>query len=156
MNDLTQQLITLHEGRRSKRYLDSMGHSSIGIGHNLDAAPPCAEVVSLQEANSLPVDDGWLDSSIDFQYRHDLQTNCAWLYGRPWWNALTEARQAAVSDMAFNLGPVKMQAFQTFLGLLAAGDFAAAAADLLKTKVAAELPGRYQLLASIIERGTWP
>lgn len=151
---LTQQLITLHEGRRSKKYLDSLGHPSIGIGHNLDAAPPCAEVVSLQEANSLPVDDDWLDASIDFQYKHDLEANCAWLYGKPWWNNLEESRQAALQDMAFNLGPEKMQTFVTFLGLIAAADYDAAALDILKTAVYHELPKRYGELETIIRTGS--
>lgn len=152
--NITQALIQRHEGRLSKQYLDSKNIPTIGIGHNLKAAPPCAEVISIQEANSLPVDNNWLDSSIDFQYQHDLEANAGWLYTKPWWSQLNEVRQAALSDMAFNLGPETMQKFVTFLGLIAVQDFDAAAADLLKTAVYHELPKRYGELETIIRTGS--
>lgn len=152
--NLTQQLIQRHEGRKPQQYLDSRGIPSIGIGHNLKAAPPCAEVISIQEANGRPADNDWLDSSIDFQYTHDLEANASWLYVKPWWGQMGEPRQAALADMAFNLGPVKMQDFNTFLGLISVQDFDAAAADLLKTAVYQELPKRYGELETIIRTGS--
>lgn len=152
--DLTQQLINLHEGRRSKQYLDSLGIPTIGIGHNLKASAPCQDVVKLQTFAGLPIDDDWTDDSINAQYRVDLNANCAWLWVKPWWSNLSEPRQAALNDMGFNLGPETFQKFGTFLGLIAGGDYDAAALDLLKTAVYHELPKRYGELETIIRTGS--
>ena len=151
--NLTRQLIDLDEGVRTKRYVDSVGKRTIGIGHNLDASPACEEVISLQTQANLPVDDDWLPESIEAQYVEDLADNCAWLWSKPWWNACSEPRQAALNDMAFNLGPKTMQTFTTFLGLIAVQDWEAAANDLMNTKAAKELPTRYYRLARIIHSG---
>ena len=131
MNPTTDRLLRLHEGVRSKRYLDGEGHPTIGVGHNLDAAPPCAAVVALQAAAGLPADDDWLDASVDAQLAHDVDATCAWLRTRPWWASLSQVRQAALEDMAFNLGEKKDEAFTTFFGLVAVGVGPAAPDDLV-------------------------
>lgn len=154
MTDMTRQLIELDEGVRSRMYLDSKGIRTIGIGHNLDANPPCEAVVNFQTSAHLPVNDDWLPQSIDAQYVKDLSANCSWLWERPWWSACSEPRQAALNDMAFNLGPEKMMKFTTFLGLIAVQDWDAAANDLINnTAVARELPTRYYRLARILHSG---
>jgi lysozyme len=152
--NLTRKLIELDEGVRSKRYVDTKGKRTIGIGHNLDAAPACQEVIDIQTKAGLPVDDDWLPESIEAQYVEDLSDNCSWLWNRPWWGACNEPRQAALNDMAFNLGPERMQKFVTFLGLIAVQDWNASANDLINnTEVAKELPVRYYRLARILHSG---
>lgn len=152
--DMTEQLLTLDEGVRSTKYQDSEGHWTIGKGHNLDNAPPCAAVCALQEAAGLPADDQWLPESIEAQYEYDLTANCSWLWIKPWWPAIGEARQAGLQDMAFNMGPETMQTFTTFLGLMATGYYVLAGQDLAKTKVDQELPKRYGRLIQILETGS--
>lgn len=156
MTDLTRQLLQHDEGVRADMYHDTKGCRTIGIGHNLDASPPCDMVVSLQQSAGLPVDNDWLPESIEAQYSHDLPANASWLWGKPWWGACSDERKAALNDMAFNLGPEKMQTFTTFLGLCAAGDWEAAANDLMNTLVAKELPVRYYRISRILLTGTWP
>lgn len=152
--DSTRALIESDEGRRSRKYRDGKGYWTIGIGHNLDASPPCAAVRQFQIAAGLPVDDEWLDASIDGQYGHDLQANCSWLWRKPWWGAAGEARQAALNDMAFNLGAPKAQTFVRFYGFCAAGEWGAAADDLqFNTAVGRELPRRYGRIAQILRSG---
>lgn len=154
---LTRQIIEIDEGCRSERYIDSVGHPSIGIGHNLDAAPPCDKAKAIQANAGLPPDNNWLPETIDAQYEYDLAANCGWLWAKVWWSNCSPQRQAALNDMGFNLGPDTFQKFHTFLGLVAAGDWKAAADDLINhTAVYHQLPGRYGRIAKILETGNWP
>ncbi|HKF37084.1 MAG TPA: hypothetical protein VKB35_09305 [Ktedonobacteraceae bacterium] len=153
--DLTRALIESDEGNRSRKYQDSLGHWTIGIGHNLDASLPCDAAKTIQTQAGLPLDDDWLPATVDTQYEYDLKSNCGWLWQRPWWSGANEARQAALNDMGFNLGPKKAQAFVTFYGFCAAGDWKAAADDLeFHTAVAKQLPRRYGRLSQILRTGS--
>lgn len=155
--NLTERLITFDEGIRSEKYLDSRGIPTIGKGHNLNAAPPCPAVVSIQLQAGLPVDDRWTDAAIEAQYQHDLGVNCSWLWTKPWWAQVSECRQAALNDFAFNLGAYVAQGFGTFLGLCASGDWEAAATDLgANPKLVAEEPKRIARLQKIMRTDTFP
>lgn len=151
---LTERFIRFHEGVRSRRYFDGLGIPTIGVGHNLAAARPCQAVIQIQRAAGKPDDDDWSPESIQAQLNFDIRANCDWLWHEAWWVALDEARQAALNDFAFNLGPQRARAFTTFLGLCAVSNFADAADDLLKTAVARQLPKRYGELAQVIRDGT--
>lgn len=160
-----QDLIRFDEGDRGQPYKDSRGIWTVCVGHNLEAngLPPgiCDDA-----PDGLPWPDclGFiqrrrgLNATEDAAlFQHDLQSEGGWLLTKPWWANLDDARQAALLDMAFNLGPASMQTFTTFLGLIAAGDWVAAADDLeFKTKVAKELPARYNRLQQMIRTGEWP
>jgi GH24 family phage-related lysozyme (muramidase) len=154
MADLTQQLIERHEARKYRKYQDTHGNWTNGVGHNLKNAAPCADVCAHQQELGLPVDDNWDDYSVDTQYYFDLRANAFWLWQKPWWNAVSPERQAALNDMAFNMGEPTFSSFSTFLGLCAVGDWDAAAMDLLKTAVYHELPHRYGELETILRTGS--
>jgi len=161
--DLNRALIDFDEGDKSQPYQDELGIWTIAVGHNLKAngLPPgiCADAPS-----GLPWPDclgflqrrgGLQPSEIDALYVFDLKENCSWLWTKPWWAAVNEARQAALNDMAFNLGPARAQAFVTFYGLCSVGDWPAAANDLeFKTAVAKQLPKRYGRLEQILRTGS--
>lgn len=153
---LVEALIAAHEGRKSKKYKDTSGIDTIGIGHNLQVAP-CAEAQALQQQTGLPVDDDWTDATIDAQFAHDLIANGSFLEQKTWWQAVGEARRAALLDMAFNLGPNRAAKFVPFYGLCSTGDWKAAAADLLSNtqfKPGHPLHQRYQDLADILVSGS--
>lgn len=153
----TEALVKFDEGDRSQKYLDSRGIPSIGRGHNLKASSPCAQVVSIQTAAGLPPDDQWTPESIEIQYQYDLTRNCGFLWSKPWWTRVDPARQAALNDMAFNLGPSVAQSFTTFYSLVAVLNWEAAADDLAKTEVATiQLPKRYGRLCNILRTGVMP
>jgi GH24 family phage-related lysozyme (muramidase) len=158
-------LIGFDEGDKGQPYQDSRKIWTVGVGHNLEAnglppgifadAPkglPWPDCLSfLQIRGGLKPDE---DAAL---FRHDIEVNGNWLLAKPWWLGTVPPRQAALMDMAFNLGPESMQTFTTFLGLCASGDWDAAANDLeFKTKVATELPARYGRLESILRTGEWP
>ncbi len=161
--DLNQALIRLDEGQKPLPYQDSDGIWTIADGHNLQAngLPPgiCSDApegMAYPECLDFLVSRGGLTSAeIQALYQYDLKADCGWLWAKPWWASVNQARQAALNDMAFNLGQEKAQAFTTFYGLVAIGDWAAAADDLeFKTEVAKELPTRYDRLAQILSTGS--
>jgi lysozyme len=52
----------------------------------------------------------------------------------PWMAGLSDARQRAIANMAYNLGTDGLLSFTTFLSLMEAGQFAQAADDLARTR----------------------
>lgn len=138
-----QSLIVDDEGSRLWPYVDTAGHRTWGVGHNLDAEPVADDVVAL------------LNQAVLLQFQHDLDAVLAVSSTESWWTSLNDVRQAAVADMLFNLGVVAIQTFGMFFGYIAAQRWLDAAADLRATKVYRELPVRYERLARMIETGQW-
>ena len=82
---LIEQL-ELHEGRRSKPYLDSVGKWTVGVGRNLS-------------------DKGLSDDEIDYLLANDLRECRADLASFPWFAGLDDVRRNVLIDMRLNLGP---------------------------------------------------
>jgi lysozyme len=138
MQALEDQL-TVDEGKRYKRYLDSRGIPTIGIGHNLNASP-------------LPA--GWTepltDAQVDQLFQQDIAGTLSRIATRlPWVAQQPQAIQLALSDMGFNMGvgqagppATGLMGFHTFLGLVQAGNYSAAADDLVGTLWAKQVGNR--------------
>ena len=139
-----QSLIVDDEGMRLWPYVDTAGHRSWGVGHNLDAEPIAADVEDM------------LHEAVKLQFQYDLDAVLDVASTEPWWTSLNDVRQAAIADMLFNLGLGAIRTFGTFFGYIAAQQWLHAAADLRTTKVDRELPVRYERLARMIETGQWP
>lgn len=131
---LIEQL-TLHEGRRKRIYRDSAGKMSGGVGRNLD-------------------DVGLSDDEIDLMLRNDIARAEAALDDRhSWWRRLDPVRQKVLADMMFNLGPGKLAEFTNTLGEIARGEYASAAARMLKSKWAKQVGARAKRLAEMMRTG---
>lgn len=139
-----QSLIVDDEGLRIWPYVDTTGHRTWGVGHNLDAEPVANDVAAALHGAAL------------LQFQHDMDGVLAVASTQPWWDALNDARQAAIADMLFNLGTGAIETFGVFFGYIAGQRWQAAAADLRTTKVYRQLPTRYARLATMIETGQWP
>lgn len=118
MNDrqrLIDELVS-DEGVRLKPYSDSGGHLTIGVGRNLTG-----KGLSSREAFDL------LD--------HDVDEAVADLAGSfPWFVTLDAVRQRAVVNLRFNVGPVRFRTFHKFIAAMAAGDYAEAEQQLVKSR----------------------
>lgn len=172
MLDTLEKLLTWDEGRRSYPYLDPRGIWTVGIGHNLEANPLPEQVVASlygrlgradpapsaypQNKDLIESARGLLDSEIDELFSHDLITLTGFLDGYAWFTELDGPRQAALRDMAFNLGASKFLQFDDFLYWVSEKDWDLAADDLRRTRVYRELPARYERIASMIAHGEWP
>lgn len=139
-----QQLIEYDEGRKLTPYVDTTGHLTFGVGHNMSAAPLCPQALLL------------LNQAVDVQFAHDQAEALDTLDGYPWYADLDPVRQAALLDMLFNLGSTIFSQFTTFLAYMARSTWNLAADDLRTTRVYRELPVRYERLAQMIETGRWP
>lgn len=129
-------LIQRHEGVRLRVYTDTRGKRTIGYGRNLDDVG-----ISHEEALMLLQND------------YITALNHALSYS--WYKNLTEARQAVIVDMVFNLGRAKFGKFERMIAAIEAGDFASAALEMLHSTWATEVPDRVAQNASIMTSGEW-
>lgn len=134
------------EGYRGQLYDDATGakigpgsfvrgNPSIGYGFALNVAP-------LTVAESIPILTG-----------RAQQTAGALLSALPWIATLSEPRQRALSNMAYNLGVTGLLKFDTFLALMEQGQFDQAADDLEKTPWYAQVGARAVRIVSTIRTG---
>ncbi len=96
------------EGLRLKPYRCTAGKLTIGIGRNIEDIG-----ITHDEAMHLG--------------RNDIARVVVELDGAlPWWREMSERRQRALANMAFNLGLARLLKFKMMLGAMQRGDFAAA------------------------------
>lgn len=133
-DELEKQLID-HEGLRLKPYRCPAGKLTIGVGRNLDGGG-----ISKEEALMLLRND--IGEAIAV---------CSQLF--PLFQDLSDRRQRALIDMAFNLGETRFRKFVRLRAAVVRGDFAGAADEMLKSKWAAQVGKRAQTLAAMMREG---
>ena len=119
-------------GGRFFPYVDEVGKTTIGYGHNLDA-------------KGLPQDVARMLLSIDIadaidDVRHNF--SC--------YDQLTRPRQMVLVSMAFNLGRERLAKFIRFIAAVHLGKYDEAADHLLDSLAAKQAPARYQQLAKMM------
>jgi len=144
--NLKQQL-EFEEGRRLKAYTCSMGHKTIGIGHNLDVKPAF---------NGQRIPDIISDQVCDLIFDRDLndtitQLNFVWLAN----TKLDPARRDAVINMCFQLGINGVMKFKLMLNALERSDWVAAKAHALDSSWAKQTPERAERVAEQLLTGTY-
>jgi lysozyme len=144
----TLDLIRSHEGERQFVYDDAdgtaihsgsvvKGNPTVGVGRNLAGK-------------------GLSPDEIAYLLNNDIREVQTFLATFPWYRRLNPVRQAALTDMAFNLGTKGFAAFAHMIAAVAAKDYATAAAAMLDSKAARQLPKRYGQLAQMLKSGAWP
>ena len=134
------------EGRERLPYIDTAGWVTIGIGHNLGVKAICDAPPQFRT--------GLTDAAIDALFAADLKyVDDRLSVYLPWIFTMDAVYRGVLQNMAFNLGPSKLCTFTTFLALMKAHSWVAAAADLRQTQVYHELPTRYERLATQLELG---
>ncbi len=131
------------EGVRYVPYRDTKGIPTVGIGHNLQAAP-------------LPA--GWTYPLTDAQVDTLLQSDLANVYSDlnrdlPWWTDLNDVRQRVIANMMFNLGSNKLLGFKNTLAAMRQGAYADAASGMLNSAWASQVGARAQRLAQMMRTG---
>ncbi len=134
MRDIAEKLLTRHEGRRNRAYRDTRGIWTVGIGHNIEAKP-----IS--------------DRAVDVIFLDDVADVISFLSRLDWFHNLNAARQACIVDMTFNLGRSGMMAYRNMIAAIKGENYQKAADEILDSKAARELPGRYNELAEIMRTG---
>lgn len=123
------------EGFRAHPYVDTAGKLTIGYGRNLTA-----DGISEVEACAL--------------LEHDLLNAVhAVAWALPWTLALNDARQEVLVELEFNLGLAGEEGFTQMLGHLQRGEYAAAGAALLDSRLVTEEHARAEQWAQQLESG---
>ena len=137
--DLKTQL-RREEGAESCAYQDSLGFWTIGVGRLIDS----------RKGGGLSNDE------IDLLLDNDIKRNYeAVLKALPWVDKLSDARQAVLIEMAFQMGLKGLLQFQRMLGSVEDGQYVEAAAEMVKSRWAMQTPARAYRLASQMETGEW-
>ena len=134
---IASALIKVHEGIKLTIYADSVNNPTIGYGRDLRTRG-----ISIAEANNL-LDD-------DISYFSDK------LWVLPWYERLDPIRQAAMIDMAFNLGLQGLLGFVDMIDALSHGDWKLAAERCLASEWAKQVKGRATDIAHILATGELP
>jgi len=136
---LTEQL-RRDEGTESCAYQDSLGYWTIGVGRLIDA----------RKGGGLSNDE------IDYLLDNDIRAKTAEvLRALPWAARLSEARQAVLVNMAFQMGTKGLLAFHRTLGSVEDGQYGDAAVEMLNSTWAKQTPARAMRLATQMESDEW-
>lgn len=130
LNDLKRD-----EGLVLKPYRDTVGKLTIGIGRNLDD-------VGINENEAL-----YLAKNDIFKVTSALDV------ALPWWRTMSEPRQRALANMAFQLGVSGLLQFRKMLAAMQDGDFDKAATEALDSKWATQVPDRAKRITDMIRGG---
>jgi GH24 family phage-related lysozyme (muramidase) len=132
-NQQIRDFITKHEGKRYKAYKDSKGILTIGIGFNLErnnAKKRLEEVGANYDAivsGKASLTDSQVNKLFDKEYNDAL--NIASKFVSNFSNLPHDAKMV-LTDMAFNLGPNRLNKFQRFKSALEREDFKEAAREM--------------------------
>ena len=169
-------LIAFHEGYRGVCYKDTKGFWTWGYGWCLETRPlALTEAMDLcqlvpgdyspEELLSTPrlikILDVLQDREkylvarfmLDKEVRHVPQTLPARI---PCWENLNEVRQAALMDMAYNMGVMGLMGFKNTLMSICQRAWGDAATRLLDSTYARETKTRAVRIAEMIRSGEWP
>ena len=130
--DLIDQL-KRDEGLRLKAYKDTLGHLTIGYGHNLEARGITLEIAAMLLEEDVAIAVAELRSRFD------------------WFDHLTRPRQDALINLCFNLGINKFMEFHGMLNALDNGDFHTAALHILNSKYHDQVGKRAERIAEQLE-----
>ena len=95
-----KSLLRVDEGERLKPYRDTVGHTTICYGFNLDAHPLSDEMASCLRLTG-QLTHGMCETLLDITARAAIK-DCEEIF--PHYAAWTLNRQAAVADFMFNVG----------------------------------------------------
>lgn len=143
--DALRTQLRIDEGVRYRRYQDTLGIWTIGVGHNIQADAHYPYTVADEPLNDAQV-NGLLD--------RDIANSVAALdeYAN-WWRAMDEARQGVLANMCFNLGWGSLSQFKNTLDAMHFADYASAAAGMRASKWYQQVGARAERLAKIMENG---
>lgn len=134
-----EALIKKSESKRLRLYKDTAGKETIGYGRNL-------------------TNDGISDDEAEYLFQNDYNTavsDAKEFIGSSWF-IMGAGRQAALIDLAFNLGLPALLEFRDMRAALQAGAWEVAHQECLNSLAAKEEPARIERDAQILLTGVDP
>lgn len=152
-----------HEGYKPKKYIDSRGVPTIGVGFNLNRSDSTS-MLRLVGANPIKIKSGQTsltDQQIKALLQKDLlaaKTSAQTLVSANGkvnlaqvWPSLPQSVQGVLIEMVFNLGKKGVSEFNNFLSYIASKNFKAASAEMLNSSWAKQVGNRANTLSDIIK-----
>ena len=138
-NDKIVAMLKAHEGVETHCYVDSRGLATIGVGR-------CIDKGSL----------GLSESEIEFLLSNDIDRVIRSLGAEyQWFSGLDEVRQAAMIDLAFNLGATRLRGFKKALEAMENEQYEDAAYHFLDSRWATQVGSRAKEVTAMIHTGKW-
>jgi GH24 family phage-related lysozyme (muramidase) len=128
--------IIASEGISLKKYNDSEGYPTIGVGHLISKQDQIPDKITPEEAKEI--------FERDFRKHVELTSNLDVFQN------LSDTRKGALVDMVFNMGLGGVQSFKNSLRLMSEGNFSEAAKSILRSKYATQVGERAERIANII------
>lgn len=150
------KLVEFHEGRKNRVYKDSEGVLTIGVGFNLER-PGARKDIEALGVNFDDLRSGRVSLSndhIDQLLSQDLtnsRLSAASLF--PDISTYSPARQAALVDMTFNLGPTRLRGFEEMRKAIKAGDWDKAADEAQDSKWFNQVGRRGPAIVNMLRNG---
>jgi len=139
LTEATEQ-IKKHEGLVLHGYKDHLGFLTIGYGRLID-----------QRRGG-----GISQAEAEYLLQNDINGKLEELRNRlPWFDKLNDARKGVLLNMCFQLGIAGLMGFRNTLAKIEAGDYAGAAANMMKSKWAEQTPKRAKQMADQMRTGKW-
>lgn len=126
--DALRESLKAHEGVKTLPYIDTEGHQTVAVGHNLDQPMP-AKLVDL----ILDFDIGLAVEELDRVF--------------PSWRTHSESRQNVFVELCSNLGAPTLSKFVRFWAAMQSKDYVGASQELLASRWASQVHGRADTLA---------
>lgn len=133
--EICRAQLPVDEGCKDKPYKDTEGIWTVGIGRNMEKGFR-ADEIALMFANDLA----------------DAEADARAVCGESF-EDLSDARQAVLVNMAFNLGRARLSAFVRMLRAVVQNDFATAADEMLASRWATQVGRRAIRLADMMRKG---
>ena len=136
---LVEQLMR-DEGFVGHVYSDSIGLWTIGFGR----------LVDVRRGGGISREEG------EILLRNDVaRTTHSLEAAIPWLDTLDDARRGVLINMAFNLGVAGLLGFRKFMAAMEAGDFEAAAVEMMDSRWAVQVGARAERLRDQVITGEW-
>lgn len=154
--DESKESLIRHEAKRLHVYTDSRGFATVGVGCNLDAPgamgllQSCGADFKAVYAGHADLTDEQCDCLLTKQIIQVVEWLVRYL---PEISTYSVIRQAALIDLAFNLGEGTFSTFKTFLLMIRTQRWNDAGSDLLKSRAAKQTGHRYNDLAQMLING---
>ena len=127
--------LILHEGYRSKPYVDTVGKITIGVGFNLDD-------------NGLP--SKIIEELLDMTMKEAIENAQSFIRN---FDDLSDNRKAVLANMAFNLGLNRFRGFKRLRAAVETSQFDLAAMEMLNSHWAKQVGQRATYLADKMKQG---
>jgi lysozyme len=139
IDDLIQKHIIFHEGVVLKKYVDTEGYPTIGIGHKIKSNEEFPNKISYDKAISLFEDD---------YDKHKRETQKLSVYSK-----LDPIRKGALTDMVYNMGYGTVKNFKNMLNALSNKDYDKAQEEALDSKWATQVGNRANKISKLLKTG---